>query len=405
MSHFAVGAYALRCRVCEDVTEPTPLETCRRCDGATDIAYDWEHLRGSITQAGIAEGPPSLWRYDALLPTRSPVGVPAGWTPLERSDSLSELLGVELLLKLEGANPTGSYKDRIASIAVAAAAEYGFSTLCCSSTGNLGDAVSAAAAATGLEAMVLAPAGVGAGLVAARHPGARVFAIDGTYDDCRRLELELGALFPWGFVSGNLHPYASEGAKTISFEIAEQLGWELPDAVVCPAASGMLLSKLAQGFSELTRAGLSREPVPRLVAGQSEGSSPIADAFAADRGISRVEAVTDVPSLSVGDPSHGYLALGAARASGGAVHAISDDAIAAHTALLSETAGIEVDCAGGAAFGALAESIRRGEVEQGSRVVLVVSGSQPRYDEPAGRESETLAPDVDRILAALGLGS
>jgi threonine synthase len=253
--------------------------------------------------------------------------------------------------------------------------------------------------------MVLAPAGVGAGLVAARHPGARVFAIDGTYDDCRRLELELGALFPWGFVSGNLHPYASEGAKTISFEIAEQLGWELPDAVVCPAASGMLLSKLAQGFSELTRAGLSREPVPRLVAGQSEGSSPIADAFAADRGISRVEAVTDVPSLSVGDPSHGDLALGAARASGGAVHAISDDAIAAHTALLSETAGIEVDCAGGAAFGALAESIRRGEVEQGSRVVLVVSGSQPRYDEPAGRESETLAPDVDRILAALGLGS
>ena len=173
-------------------------------------------------------------------------------------DSLSELLGVELLLKLEGANPTRSYKDRIASVAVAAAREHGFTTVCCSSTGNLGDAVAAAAAATGLEAIVLAPASVGAGTVAARHPGARVFAIDGTYDDCRRLELELGALFPWGFVSGNLHPYASEGAKTISFEIAEQLGWQLPDAVVCPAASGTLLSKLAQGFSELTRAGLSR---------------------------------------------------------------------------------------------------------------------------------------------------
>ena len=240
-------------------------------------------------------------------------------------DSLSELLGVELLLKLEGANPTRSYKDRIASVAVAAAREHGFSTVCCSSTGNLGDAVSAAAAATGLEAIVLAPASVGAGTVAARHPGARVFAIDGTYDDCRRLELELGALFPWGFVSGNLHPYASEGAKTISFEIAEQLGWQLPDAVVCPAASGTLLAKLAQGFSELTRAGLSRKPVPRLIAGQSEGSSPIADAFADDRRISRVHAATDVPSLSVGNPSHGDLALGAARASGGAVHAVSDD--------------------------------------------------------------------------------
>ena len=406
MSPFSNRAYALRCRVCEDVTEPEAHEICRRCDGATDIAYDWDHLRGSVTPTTIAAGANSLWRYEALLPTRAHAGVPAGWTPLERSDTLSELLGVELLLKLEGANPTRSYKDRIASVAVAAATEHGFSTLCCSSTGNLGDAVSAAAAATGLEAMVLAPASVGAGTVAARHPGARVFAIDGTYDDCRRLELELGALFPWGIVSGNLHPYASEGAKTISFEIAEQLGWELPDAVVCPAASGTLLSKLAQGFSELIRARLSREPMPRLIAGQSEGSSPIADAFAADRGISRVHAATDVPSLSVGNPSHGDLALGAARASGGAVHAVSDAAISAHTALLSETAGIEVDCAGGAAFGALAEAIRRGEVQRGSRVVLVVTGSQPGdLDQPGGEVTEALAPDASRILAALGLGS
>jgi threonine synthase len=405
MSAFPDGAYALRCRVCEAVTEPTPLDTCRRCDGATDITYDWEHLHESIAPAAIAAGARSIWRYEALLPTRSRGGVPAGWTPLELSESLSELLGVELLLKLEGANPTRSYKDRIASVAVAAAAEHGFSTVCCSSTGNLGDAVSAAAASTGLEAIVLAPAGVGAGTIAARHRGARVLTIDGTYDDCRRLELELGALFPWGFVSGNLHPYASEGAKTISFEIAEQLGWDLPDAVVCPAASGMLLSKLAQGFAELTRAGLSREPVPRLVAGQSAGSSPIADAFAADRGISRVEAATEVPSLSVGNPSHGDLALGAARATGGAVHAVSDTAIAAHTTLLSETAGIDVDCAGGAAFGALAEAIRRGEVEPGSRVVLVITGSQPEHDPTAGQASEALAPDVHRILAALGLGS
>jgi threonine synthase len=125
MSPFSDGAYALRCRVCEDVTEPEPLETCRRCDGATDIAYDWEHLRGNVTPATIAAGPSSLWRYEALLPTRSHAGVPAGWTPLERNDSLSELLGVELLLKLEGANPTGSYKDRIASVAVAAAREHG----------------------------------------------------------------------------------------------------------------------------------------------------------------------------------------------------------------------------------------------------------------------------------------
>jgi threonine synthase len=405
MSPFSHGSYALRCRVCEEVTGPEALDACRRCDGPTDVAYDWPWITDSVTHAGIAAGPSSLWRYEALLPTAAAVGVQAGWTPLERVDPLSELLGVDLLLKLEDANPTRSYKDRIATIAVAAALEHGLTTVCCSSTGNLGDAVAAAAAATGLEAMVLVPAGVGAGTVAARHPGARVFAVTGTYDDCRRLELELGALFPWGFVSGNLHPYASEGAKTISFEIAEQLGWELPDAVVCPAASGTLYSKLAQGFSELTRAGLCDEPVPRLFAGQSEGSSPIADAFAGDRTISRVEAATDVQSLAVGNPSHGDLALGAARATGGAVLAVSEAAIAAHTELLTETVGIEADCAGGAAFGALVEAIRRGDIDQGARVVLVVTGALPRPEPTDRRCAHVIAPDAGALLAALGLDS
>jgi threonine synthase len=402
---FENSAYALRCRVCETVTEPEPLNACRRCDGPTDVAYDWERIERTVSRAGIAAGPESLWRYERLLPTAAGAGIRAGWTPLVRVGPLCELLGVDLLLKLEGANPTRSYKDRIAAVAVSAALEHGISTVCCSSTGNLGDAVGSAAAATGLEAMILAPAGVGAGTVAARHPGARVFAVDGTYDDCRRLELELEALFPWGFVSGNLHPYASEGAKTISFEIAEQLGWELPDAVVCPAASGMLFSKLAQGFSELTRAGLCGEPVPRLFAGQSQGSSPIADAFAGDRGISSVESITDVPSLAVGNPSHGDLALGAARATGGAVLAVSDEAISAHTALLTETAGIEADCAGGAAVGALVEAIRRGEIEPGARVVLVVSGLRPRVDLTGAGHAQTIAPEAGEVLTALGLES
>jgi threonine synthase len=405
MSAFSHSSYALRCRVCEEVTDPEPLDACRRCDGPTDLAYDWEQIARLVSHKVIAAGPSSLWRYEALLPTAAGAGVQAGWTPLERCDSLSDLLGIELLLKLEGANPTRSYKDRIATLAVTAAREHGMSTVCCSSTGNLGDAVAAAAATTGLEAMVLVPAGVGAGTVAARHPGARVFAVSGTYDDCRRLELELGALFPWGFVSGNLHPYASEGAKTISFEIAEQLGWELPDAVVCPAASGTLFSKLAQGFSELTRAGLCREPVPRLVAGQAQGSSPIADAFAGDRGISRVEAVTDVLSLAVGNPSHGDLALGAARATGGAVFAVAEAAIEAHTSLLTETAGIEADRAGGAAFGALVEAIRRGEIEEGSRVVLVVTGSRPQPNTADTGRAHAIAPEVGDVLAALGLDS
>src|SRR6266516_1614296 len=298
MHPFSHGSYALRCRVCEEVTEPEALDACRRCDGPTDMAYDWEQISRDVTRAGIATGPPSLWRYEALLPTAARSGVRAGWTPLERADTLSDLLGIDLLLKLEGANPTRSYKDRIATLAVAAALEHDRATVCCSSTGNLGDAVAAAAAATGLEAMVLAPLGWETAAVAARHPGARVFAVDGTYDDCRRLELELGSLFPWGFVSGNLHPYATEGAKTISYEIAEQLGWELPDAVFCAAASGILFSKLTQAFTELTLAGLADEPVPRMFAAQALGSSPIAAAFADDRTISRVRAATDFQSLA-----------------------------------------------------------------------------------------------------------
>jgi threonine synthase len=400
-----MSAAGLRCRVCETVSRPEPVEACQRCDGPTDLTYDWDQIARDVSHRTIAAGPESLWRYGGLLPAGPHVDHGTGWTPLRRADRLSELLGLDLHLKLESDNPTQSYKDRIATIAAAAALDHGVTTLCCSSTGNLGHAVAAAAATTGLEAIVLAPVGGEAAAVAARHPGARIFAVAGTYDDCRRLELELGGLFPWGFVSGNLHPYASEGAKTISFEIAEQLGWRLPDAVVCPAASGTLFSKLAQGFAELTLAGLAAAPVPRMFAAQALGSSPIATAFADDRGISRVKAVTGVASLAVGDPSHGDLAIGAARSSGGGIVAVDEDVIEENTALLGETTGIEADCAGGAALGALAQSAERGEIAPGSRVVLVVTGARPRPVESDVAQLTTIAPDADAVLSALGLRS
>ena len=400
-----MSASGLRCRVCETVSRPEPVDACRRCDGPTDLTYDWARIARDVSHASIAAGPPSLWRYDGLLPAGARVEFGAGWTPLHRADRLSELLEVDLHLKLEGHNPTHSYKDRIATIAAATALDHGVTTLCCSSTGNLGHAVAAAAAATGLEAIVLAPVGGEAAAVAARHPGARVFAVAGTYDDCRRLELELGGLFPWGFVSGNLHPYASEGAKTISFEIAEQLGWQLPDVVVCPAASGTLFAKLAQGFAEVTRAGLAAERVPRMFAAQALGSSPIATAFAGDRGISRVKATTGVASLAVGDPSHGDLAIGAARATGGGIVAVAEDVIEENTALLGDTTGIEADCAGGAALGALVHAVSQGKIARGSRVVLVVTGARPEPVESDVARLTTITPDADAVLSALGLRS
>ncbi|HVW90605.1 MAG TPA: threonine synthase [Gaiellaceae bacterium] len=399
-----MSSYHLRCRVCEEVTDAAePLDACRRCDGPTDVTYDWERVARVLTRERVAAGPGSLWRYHDLLPAGARIDFGAGWTPLVRSRELSELLGLDLHLKLEDGNPTRSYKDRVATIAISAALDHGVTTVCCSSTGNLGDAVAAAAAATGLEAIVLVPAGSPSAAVAAPHPGVHLFGVRGTYDDCRRLELELGSLFPWGFVSGNLHPYASEGAKTISFEIAEQLDWQLPDAVVCPAASGTLFAKLTQGFAELTRIGLAAEPVPRMFAAQALGSSPIAAAFADDRSISRVLAATDVASLAVGDPSAGDLALGAARATGGAVVAIAEDEIVAYTELLSELTGVTPDLSGGAALGALMAAVRRGDLEPGSRVVLVVTGAQPR--ERIGDAVTTIDPNVHDVLAALGLAS
>jgi len=400
-----MSAFGLRCRVCEMVSRPEPVDACRRCDGPTDLTYDWARIARDVSHRSIAAGPESLWRYGGLLPAGARVDYGAGWTPLHRADRLSELLELDLHLKLEGHNPTHSYKDRIATIAAATALDHGVTTLCCSSTGNLGHAVGVAAAATGLEAIVLAPVGGEAAAVAARHPGARVFAITGTYDDCRRLELELGGLFPWGFVSGNLHPYAGEGAKTISFEVAEQLGWQLPDAVFCPAASGTLFAKLAQGFAEVSRAGLAADRVPRMFAAQALGSSPIATAFADDRGISRVEAVTDVASLAVGDPSHGDLAIGAARATGGGIVALAEDVIEENTALLGDTTGIEADCASGAALGALVQAVARGEIARGSRVVLVVTGARPQPVESDVARLTTIAPDADAVLSALGLRS
>ena len=393
-----MSAYSLRCRVCEEVTRRRAarcLPPLRRADRhALRLGADRarRHARGRRRRPRL---PLALPRPAA----RGRAGrLRRRLDAARRSDLLSDALGIDLHLKLEGENPTQSYKDRVATIAASAALDHGVTTLCCSSTGNLGDAVAAAAAATGLEAIVLAPVGGESAAVAARHPGARVFAVNGTYDDCRRLELELGVLFPWGFVSGNLHPYASEGAKTISFEIAEQLDWQLPDAVVCPAASGTLFSKLAQGFAEVTRAGLAAEPVPRMFAGQALGSSPIADAFADDRRISRVEASTLFASLAVGDPSHGDLALGAARTTGGAIIAVAEDEIVEHTALLSESTGVTPDYSGGAALGALVEAIRRGDIDarlarRAGRHRRASVGDRRRVARDDGRARRARCPD------------
>jgi threonine synthase len=386
------AAIALRCRICEHVEEPGPATDCPRCDGPTDVAYDLRALAQIVSRERIAAGPESLWRYRDLLPAE--VGdetSTTGWTPLVRADQLSDALDVDVRVKIESSNLTGSYKDRMAALAGAAAARLGLETLFCTSTGNLGAAVAAEASSRGLESIVIAPDG-GLGLRQAREFGAQVIAIDGTYDECRALERSLAELFPWGFVTGNLSPYAVEGAKTIGFELVEQLGWCMPDAVVCAVWSGALLAKIAQGLHELRAVGLVDEPPPRLFGAQRYVGGQLAAAYAEDRPLSLG------PWVDV-DGAFADLAVGAARASGGGLVAVDDERIEGYTELLAETTGVVVDDAGGVALGALVESVRAGRISGGERVVLVVSGSVDPLPAQAG---EAVPPELELVLAALG---
>ncbi|HET8607753.1 MAG TPA: pyridoxal-phosphate dependent enzyme [Gaiellaceae bacterium] len=370
----------LRCRICEGSFPLRPLAACPLCEGPLDVAYARPDLVTSCHELRAG----SVWRYQAALPHASDK-LSLGMTPLVPAARLSELLGVELSLKLETANPTHSFKDRLAASAVAAAEAFGLQTLCCVSAGNLGEAVTAACRVAGLEAVVLAPIGEARG---------DAIAVSGDIDDCRRLERALESRLPWGFVEGNLAPFAVEGAKTVAFEIAEQLDWRPPDAVVSPLASGTLFAKIAQGFAELGG------PLPQLIGGQPAGCPPLAAAFLEQRRPSRVTPRTAARSLAVGDPRYGELALGSARVSGGAIRAVPEERIRSYSALLAETTGVFADSAAGVALGALLQCLRDGTVAEGSRVVLVVTGTPARR--AAGSTRRVIAASADAFLAAYG---
>ena len=281
-------ATSLRCRSCATEYALEDIGTCTACFGPLDPVYDWDELARTVSRETIAAGPTSIWRYAPLLPVEAPAEarLAPGFTPLVGAPRLAEEIGVgELWLKLDTANPTHSFKDRVVAVAAAKARELGLETIACSSTGNLANAVAARAAAEGIGAAVFCPADLEPEkLVATAVYGATIYAVRGTYDDCSRLTIELSFELPWGFVNVSLRSYYAEGSKTVAFEIAEQLGWDAPDAVVAPIASGSLYSKIAEGFDQLQRVGLVDARTPRLFGGQAEGCSPVATAFASVRG-------------------------------------------------------------------------------------------------------------------------
>lgn len=387
----------LSCRICEATHPLAPVSRCAACSGPLDVRY---LANGN---GGLLADPQALPSDRALLPHRD-TALPKR-TPLVRASRMSAALGVEIHLKLETANPTRSFKDRMAASAVKAAQEFGLETLLCASTGNLGAAVAAHCAAAGLEGVILTPSSADELVLDSGAGASSVFRVQGTLEDCRRLERELEPLFPWGFLDGNLQPFAVEGIKTIAFEIAEDLGWETPDAIVSPVASGALFAKLAQGFVELADLGLLSDSPPRMYGAQPGGCPPVAAAWADERPPSRVTPNTVARSLAVGDPSYGELAIGAARMSGGSITAVAEELIEPSTELLAEDSGVVADSAGGVAFGALVELVRSGAIAAGERVVLVVTGTrvQPRSS-GAGYRAHEIDADADHFLSALGVG-
>ncbi len=402
-------ATALRCRVCETAYPLDPIGVCAKCFGPLEPVYDRDEQRRTVTHASIEAGPRSIWRYAGLLPVAPPAEqrLPPGLTPLIRAPRLESALGVrELWLKLDTANPTHSFKDRVVAVAAAKALELGRTTLSCSSTGNLANAVAARAAAEGLEAVVLCPADLEPEkLIATSIYGAKIIAVDGSYDDCSRLSVELSFELDWAFVNVGLRAYYAEGSKTLAFEIAEQLGWELPDAVIAPIASGAMFSKVHQGFSELLELGLVEGTAPRLIGGQAEGCSPVATAFAEGGRVKPVRPNTIARSLAIGSPADGDLAVSVARASGGSVHAVAEDEVADNIALLAETTGVFGETAPGVTLGALRAAVTNGELGENDRVVLLVTGDGLKTPGVVADRFDItrVQPDADQILETLGV--
>ena len=402
-------ATTLRCRVCETQYPLDPIGVCARCFGPLDPVYDRDEQRRTVSRESIAAGPPSIWRYADLLPVAAPAEqrLAPGFTPLVEAPRLAETLGLgELWLKLDTANPTHSFKDRVVAVAAAKALELGRTTLSCSSTGNLANAVAARAAAEGLEAVVLVPASLEPEkLIATSIYGARIIAVEGSYDDCSRLSVELSFELDWAFVNVGLRSYYAEGSKTLAFEIAEQLGWSLPDAVIAPIGSGSMFTKVHQGFGELLELGLAGGPPPRLFGGQGEGCSPVALAFENGSKVKPVRANTIAKSIAIGSPADGDLAVATARESGGSIHAVAEDQIVDNIALLAETTGVFGETAPAVTLGALRAAVERGELGESDRVVLLVTGDglktpglvADRYDPIRVR------PDADEILETLGV--
>ncbi len=373
-------ALALKCRECGREYPIEPIHVCEFCFGPLEVKYDYEEIKKNISRKKIEEGPKSLWRYIDLLPVEEPrVGFHAGFTPLKKAENLGKLLGLEnLYIKDDSVNhPTLSFKDRVVSVAISKAIEFGFDTTACASTGNLANSVASHSAQAGLNCFVFIPAN----LESQKIYGSLVFAptvvaVEGTYDDVNRLCSEIANELPWAFVNINIRPFYAEGSKTLAFEVVEQLGWRAPDAVVAPAASGSLITKIWKGLKEMAIVGLIDEVKTRVYGAQAEGCSPIAQAWKEGRDfIKPVKPNTIAKSIAIGNPADGIYALQVTKESKGDWETATDEEIIEGIKLLAETEGIFTETAGGTTIAVLKKLAQRGAFRRDEVVVAYITGN------------------------------
>ncbi|PLS76108.1 MAG: threonine synthase [Actinobacteria bacterium] len=401
----------LCCRECARPYPPEALHVCEYCFGPLEVAYDYEAIAAATSREKISAGPTTIWRYADLLPADAsdPVNLGAGFTPLVRAHRLAAELGLgELWVKNDTLNPTGSFKDRVVSVALTKARELGFKVGACASTGNLANSVGAHAAHAGMESIVFIPHDLEeAKVVTTAVYGGKLVAVEGNYDDVNRLCAELASEHPtWAFVNVNVRPYYSEGSKTLAFEVAEQLGWRVPDHVVVPIASGSQLTKVHKGFDELYKVGLlDEEPHVRVSGAQAAGCSPVATAFAEGTDHVRPQKpCTIAKSLAIGNPADGWYALDSVRSTGGAVGSVTDDEIVEGIRLLARTEGIFAETAGGVTIATLAKLAAEGVVRPDERVVAYVTGHGLKTIDAVSRQcgpTATIAPTMEAFNQAI----
>jgi threonine synthase len=379
-----INVTGLRCRECGEGEPLGASHVCGFCFGPLEVVYDEELIASRVSRERIEAGPRSLWRYADLLPVLSSdpalrLDLGTGATPLRPAPRLGARLGLtDLWVKDDTRNPSGSFKDRVVTIALSAARALGIDTVACASTGNLANSVAAHAAAYGLRAFVFIPDDLErAKIVGSAIYGANVVAVDGTYDDVNRLAAEVADVEGWGFVNVNLRAFYAEGSKSIGFEIAEQLGWQLPDHVVGPLASGSMFTKIHKAFGELERYGLVESAtVPRMSGTQATGCSPIAEAFErSSLDVRPQRPDTIARSLAIGNPADAYYALQVANETGGVIGHVPDDEIVEGMRLLAETEGIFAETAGGVTVANLVRFAAEGHVDPEERIVAIISGN------------------------------